>query len=47
VGGPWAAAAHLGFVPAPEPLDWVTGIAAALLLGAVIAVGRRGMLAPR
>lgn len=46
-GGLWAICAHLGFASAPEALDWVTGTAAALLIGAFIAVGRRGMLALR
>lgn len=46
-GGLWAIAGHLGFLRGPVALDWVTGGAAALLLGAMIAVGRRGLLTPR
>jgi O-antigen/teichoic acid export membrane protein len=46
-GGVWSVAAHLGYAPAPQPLDFITAAAAALLVGAFIAVGKRGMLAPR
>lgn len=43
----WGAAAHLGFVEGPQALDWVTAAAAAMLIGTFVAVGKRGLLAPR
>jgi hypothetical protein len=43
----WAGGAHLGFFPGPSPLDILTAIVAATLIGALIAAGRRGLLNPR
>ncbi len=43
----WGTFAHLGFVSAPSPLDLVSGFYALSLLATFIAVGRRGMLAPK
>ena len=47
VGGTWALLAHLGFVAAPQALDWLTMFWALLLLAALIVVGKRGMLVMR
>lgn len=47
VGGTWALLAHLGFVPAPQPLDWLTMLWSLMLLACFIVVGRRGMLMMR
>ncbi|QZH75480.1 MAG: hypothetical protein JY451_02355 [Erythrobacter sp.] len=47
IGGTWAVLAHLGFVTAPQPLDWLTLFWGLTLLAAFIAAGRRGMLAMR
>lgn len=47
VGGGWALLDHLGFAAGPAPLDWLSLLAGLMLLAAFIAVGRRGMLAPR
>ena len=44
IGGAWSIAAHLGFVGAPAPLDLITLLTAASLVGAVRAVQKRGML---
>ncbi len=44
VGGGWAILAHLGFVPAPAPLDWLTMLTVIMFAASVIAAGRRGML---
>ncbi len=44
VGGGWALLAHSRLLAAPEPIDWLTMFAAALLLGALWQVARRGML---
>jgi hypothetical protein len=46
-GGGWAMLAHLGFVGGPAPLDWLTMIAGLMLVGALIATGRAGLLKPR
>jgi len=46
-GGGWALAARLGWAGAPAPLDWLTLLWTAMLAGAFIAIGRRGMLMPR
>jgi hypothetical protein len=43
-GGGWAILAHLGFVPAPTPLDWLTMLIVIMFAASVIAAGRRGML---
>ena len=47
VGGGWSGAAHLGFVPGPAPLDWLTMFAALMLVAAFWVCGRRGLLTPR
>jgi hypothetical protein len=47
IGGSWAILAHLGYAPAPAPLDWLTLFYTLMLLASFIAVGRRGMLTPR
>ena len=44
LGGGWAILAHLGFVPAPAPLDWLTMLTVIALAASVIAAGRRGLL---
>lgn len=44
VGGGWALAAHLDFTGGPQPLDWLSMMAAFLLLGAFIVATRRGMI---
>jgi hypothetical protein len=44
VGGAWSVAAHMRFAPAPSPLDWISILTAASIVGAVIATQRRGML---
>jgi len=46
-GDGWAVLAHLGFVAASAPLDWLTMLTGLMLLGSFIAVGRRGLLAMR
>ncbi len=47
IGGGWAVLAHLGFVIAPAPLDWLSMFAAILLLSTFIAAGKRGMMQMR
>lgn len=42
VGGTWAILAHLGFVPAPAPLDWLTMIWGFNFAAGIIAAARRG-----
>jgi hypothetical protein len=44
VGGGWAILAHLGFVPAPAPLDWLTMFTVIVLAASTIVVARRGLL---
>jgi hypothetical protein len=44
LGGGWAILAHLGFVSAPAPLDWLTMLTVIMFAASVIAAGRRGML---
>lgn len=44
LGGGWAMLAHLGFVAAPAPLDWVTLFAVLLFAASFIALGRRKLL---
>ena len=46
VGG-WAMAAHLGYAPAPAPLDLLTAFYVLVLAATFITAGRRGMLWPR
>ncbi|KPF61949.1 hypothetical protein [Porphyrobacter sp. AAP60] len=43
VGG-WAIGAHLGYAPAPAPLDLLTAFYVLVLAASFIAAGRRGML---
>jgi uncharacterized membrane protein len=45
LGGGWAMLAHLGFVPAPAPLDWLTMFIVLMFVAAFIAVGRRKLFA--
>jgi MFS family permease len=47
LGGIWAIAAHLGYLSAPQPLDWLTVAAVATLAGAIVAAGKRGLLKQR
>lgn len=47
LGGGWALLGHLGFLPGPAPLDWLTMLVAFPLLAAFIAAGRRGLMVPR
>jgi hypothetical protein len=42
VGGGWAILAHLGFVPGPAPLDWLTMFQAAAWAAGIKEVVRRG-----
>lgn len=44
VGGVWSALAHLEFVSPLAPLDWITLMTVASLVGAVISTQKRGML---
>ena len=46
VGGGWSIFAHLGFVTALAPLDWLSLFAVMLFAGAFWANGRRGLLLP-
>jgi hypothetical protein len=43
-GGGWAMLAHLGFVPGPAPLDWLTMFTVTMFAAAIIAAGRRKLL---
>jgi ABC-type nickel/cobalt efflux system permease component RcnA len=45
--GLWAGAAHFGIVPMFDPLLFVAGYFALYLVAVFVAVGRRGLLAPR
>lgn len=47
VGGIWVSLAHLGYVLAPRPLDWLSLMTGFLWLASFIVVGKRGLLAPR
>lgn len=47
LGGGWSILAHLGYLAAPAPLDWLTLFAATLLAAAFWASGQRGLLTPR
>ena len=47
VGGTWAVLAHLGFAPAPAPLDWLTMLWSLMLLAAFIVVAQKGMMVMR
>jgi hypothetical protein len=44
IGGVWSTLAHLKFAPALAPLDWITLMTVACIIGALIATQRRGML---
>jgi len=44
VGGGWAMLAHLGYVAAPAPLDWLTMLTLLMFAASFIALGRRKML---
>ena len=44
LGGGWAMLAHLRFVAAPAPLDWLTMLTLLLYVASFIAIGRRKLL---
>jgi len=44
LGGGWAMLAHLGFVAAPAPLDWLTMFIVLLFAASFIVLGRRKLL---
>ena len=44
IGGGWAVAAHLEFVPGPQPLDWITMFAVFMLVGSFWQTARRGLM---
>jgi hypothetical protein len=44
LGGGWAMLAHLGFVAAPAPLDWLTLFIVLMFVASFIAAGRRKLL---
>jgi hypothetical protein len=46
-GGSWSIIAHLGFAPAPAPLDWLSMFAALLLIASFAACATKGLLTPR
>lgn len=46
-GGTWALLAHLGYVIAPRPVEWLTMFWAVMLLATFIVIGKRGLLAMR
>jgi hypothetical protein len=41
-GGTWAALAHLGFLPAPAPLDWLTLMGGFSFVAGIVALAKRG-----
>jgi uncharacterized membrane protein (DUF485 family) len=47
LGGGWAMLGHLGFLPSPTPIDWLTMLVGFPLLAAFVAAGRRGLMMPR
>jgi hypothetical protein len=47
VAGGWAMLAHLGYTPAPQPLDLLSLFYTLVLVASFIVIGRRGMLMPR
>jgi len=47
IGGGWVILAHLGFVLAPAPLDWLTMFTLIMFAASFIVVGRRGLLQSR
>jgi len=44
LGGGWAILAHLGFVAAPAPLDWLTLFTVLLFAASIIVLARRKLL---
>jgi succinate dehydrogenase hydrophobic anchor subunit len=44
LGSGWAMLAHLGFVAAPAPLDWVTMVTVLLFAASFVVLGRRKLL---
>ncbi|WP_162627628.1 hypothetical protein [Erythrobacter sp. KY5] len=44
IGGTWSVVAHLGFISALAPLDWISLLTATCLVGAILATRKRGML---
>ena len=46
-GGGWAMIAHIGFLPAPAPLDWLSMFAGLLLVATFAACHQKGLLQPR
>lgn len=46
-GGGWSLLAHLGFVPGPEPIDWLTMFVGVLILATLAACMQRGLMTPR
>lgn len=44
IGGGWSMLAHLGFVAAPTPLDWVTMLTLVSFVASFIVAGRRNLL---
>ena len=47
IGGGWAILAHLGFVRAPTPLDWLTMLTVIMFAASLLTIGRRGLLEAR
>ena len=47
IGGGWALLAHLGYVIAPAPLDWLSMFAGFLLIATLAACMQRGLMTPR
>lgn len=47
LGGGWAVLAHLAYVPAAAPLDWLTMLTVVSFPASVIAAGRRKLLTQR
>jgi hypothetical protein len=47
IGGGWEILAHLGFVRAPAPLDWLTILIVITFVASFIAAGRCGLLEER
>jgi hypothetical protein len=45
LGGGWAILAHLGFLAAPAPLDWLTMFIVIIFVASFIVLGRRKLLA--
>jgi hypothetical protein len=46
VGGTWAILAHLQFMTAPAPLDWLTMLHGFSFVASLVALARRGGFAP-